>query len=458
LKQSAQISPGRHIDREENDAGDINHIDVAKVLFEKGARLDGQNGMFGNPINAAASSGSRVMLDLMLRNFGNCSPGWKEPKSTILSKALLTAITQAPENHETLARLLVDNGANIQYETSALLPNLPLEAAATKCLLGVVNYLLETKDTSGRIADTLAESGIHGTALRAAIAASKPGKEEVAECLINRIAERWGLKDRSPSQSTDPPVNIPTATGELASPTYGPVVVDDRTELNWTQRDAEYGNLLQLATVSGLKNTVELLLEYGADPNVRDTSQRTCLHVAAWFGFPKIVKLLLENGADVNAKDEWGATPLDQAEESLDRKGHPGATVQDLQKIVQLLWGRMGVTDNEKPGTEFRGPKRAPIVAQVPTRNAKPVFSMPFWIPGVGFRATIVDIWESEEQECLLLKKPRIEEILYHRAVLDSIMTSKEKPDGVKNKLRWVHIPTNNVSELPLSGIRKTID
>jgi len=53
-----------------------------------------------------------------------------------------------------------------------------------------------------------------------------------------------------------------------------------------------------------------LLLEYGADPNVRDTSRRTALHIAAWFGFPQIVRLLLAKEADIGAKDEWGATPL----------------------------------------------------------------------------------------------------------------------------------------------------
>ncbi|KAH8794307.1 ankyrin repeat-containing domain protein, partial [Hyaloscypha sp. PMI_1271] len=101
--------------------------------------------------------------------------------------------------------------------------------------------------------DLCAESGIHGTALRAAIAAEH---ERVAQCLI----------------------------------------------IHQAKGDAEYGNILQLATSRGLVSTVELLLKYGADPNIQDTSDRRALHIASWFGFPEIVDLLLTHGAEINAK------------------------------------------------------------------------------------------------------------------------------------------------------------
>ncbi|KAE9378683.1 hypothetical protein N431DRAFT_325760 [Stipitochalara longipes BDJ] len=109
---------------------------------------------------------------------------------------------------------------------------------------------------------------------------------------------------------------------------------------------------------------------------------------------------------------------------------------------------------------EFRGPKRSLPPDGKETKAAapllaKPVFSTPFWIPGVGFRATIIDFWETGNQERLLLKKPRIEEILYHKAVLDGIMTPPGKAEQKENKLRWIHLPTNNMTwaEMLITGI-----
>jgi hypothetical protein len=113
----------------------------------------------------------------------------------------------------------------------------------------------------------------------------------------------------------------------------------------------------------------------------------------------------------------------------------------------------MAGIDIEKTGMEFRGRKRMSGLAQTPTIGAKPVFEMTFWNPGVGFRATVVDIWEFEEQEYLLLKKPRIEDILHHKGALDTILRYRGKPASVNNKLRWIHIPTNNVSKVPTAGI-----
>ena len=61
---------------------------------------------------------------------------------------------------------------------------------------------------------------------------------------------------------------------------------------------------------------VEYLLEHGADVNrgVKSSS----LHYAACFGRPNIVKLLLQYGADPELRDEDGHTPLEKAQERGD--------------------------------------------------------------------------------------------------------------------------------------------
>lgn len=61
---------------------------------------------------------------------------------------------------------------------------------------------------------------------------------------------------------------------------------------------------------------VEYLLEHGADVNRGLKS--SSLHYSACFGRPNIVKLLLQYGADPDLRDEDGHTPLEKAQERGD--------------------------------------------------------------------------------------------------------------------------------------------
>ena len=86
----------------------------------------------------------------------------------------------------------------------------------------------------------------------------------------------------------------------------------------------EFNGKTPLHVASGLGHTdiVELLLEYDANPNIRnnigDNNGDTSLILASDEGHTEIVKLLLERDADPNIKGKRGNTSLIYAS----REGH----------------------------------------------------------------------------------------------------------------------------------------
>ena len=73
---------------------------------------------------------------------------------------------------------------------------------------------------------------------------------------------------------------------------------------------------------------VRLLLDYGANVNVYDTSRNTPLHFAASEGHFEVARMLLERGADIHSQNDERLTPLQRASQGM-REGH--------RDIVRLL-------------------------------------------------------------------------------------------------------------------------
>jgi ankyrin repeat protein len=91
--------------------------------------------------------------------------------------------------------------------------------------------------------------------------------------------------------------------------------LDRGTDVNL--KDQAGATPLHYAAAAGRLQIVQLLLERGANPNVRTiTTEQTPLHMAAMAGHAKVVQLLLNHKARATLSDAQGKTPLEYVEQS----------------------------------------------------------------------------------------------------------------------------------------------
>ncbi|XP_037067569.1 putative ankyrin repeat domain-containing protein 19 [Peromyscus leucopus] len=96
-----------------------------------------------------------------------------------------------------------------------------------------------------------------------------------------------------------------------------------------------------------------ILLEHGADPNIRDNSGNSALHYAVYNGHEEMVALLLDYHADIEQKTKDGFTPLllalrekrVEVAEFLVKKGADIHVVDDMQRNTLIYAIRCGSKD-----------------------------------------------------------------------------------------------------------------
>jgi ankyrin repeat protein len=73
------------------------------------------------------------------------------------------------------------------------------------------------------------------------------------------------------------------------------------------------GTVLHHASYDGQPEVVHLLLQYKADVNGKGLADQTPLHLAVIKGQTKVAQLLMQHGADAYAKSESSFTPFQVA-------------------------------------------------------------------------------------------------------------------------------------------------
>lgn len=72
------------------------------------------------------------------------------------------------------------------------------------------------------------------------------------------------------------------------------------------------------AATDGDAQALKQLLDQGADVNAKDAAENTALHLATKHGLQDIMRLLIEQGADVNAQNDYLSTPLHLTQRNID--------------------------------------------------------------------------------------------------------------------------------------------
>ena len=305
------------------------HLDVARLLVERGADLKVRSPAGGFPIHSAVQPPKdpgfvRFLLeqgadpnatDQRGRTpiFYAATNGGQEAPAVVaeLVKGGADVMARAPDGQTPLhaaaqwgpaagVQVLLDNGAQVDAVDSEGRTPLQVvdmsEAPAKTALLLKAGADIHARDAQG------------ATPLHAA--AGRGRSQEAAKALLDAGADvnATDKEGRTPLDiAVNPPERFPGWVG---------VYVD---MVRLLQERGATGGTLYGAAAAGDAAQVRKLLDGGADPKARLARGKTALHFARWAdeGGAEAAKVLLDAGADVNARDDEGTTPLHTAVNSL---------------------------------------------------------------------------------------------------------------------------------------------
>ncbi|KAJ9660139.1 hypothetical protein H2201_007046 [Coniosporium apollinis] len=377
LEKGADPGPGcKNWNSPIGEAALHGHVMIVRLLLEKGVDPDFRNEDNETPLSITAQcahfgDGKQAVVKLLLE---------KGADPNALDYKGVSPLRKAAKNqNETMVKLLLDAGANPNFGCEDDLGRTALSCAAEKGCEEEVKLLLDkgmsthVKDKAGDTALSWAARGGHeavvkllldhwarlhpedGDGCTPLLWAVSGGHRAVAKLLIQRTLSLYEEKyrfqlliDRGPSLDEEVEKlslrELETLAELMVEAAVNPKFQDKNglLTIGWAAYNGhkaavellgKWDDSLNLkdypplwrAVGKGLKAAVRLLLEKGADPNIKDPHGRTLLGWAASEGNKVVVKMLLEHGVNPNSKDSGGQTALSHAAS----QGH-GAVVKLL--------------------------------------------------------------------------------------------------------------------------------
>ena len=289
--------------------------DIFNLLLERGANPMLQQSDGTTTLHMACQDGSVALVEKLLQ---------LHPDVNAWDGSCFTPLLNAAEvGRVDLVKRLVRAGANLKASEKDGRNALHLAAAGES--LEMVQFLLDQKLAVNALSD-FGETALMGAAAL--------GRLETVTQLLNAGASVNGTERRlgmtalmfaARGPMTPPP---DWRMGERVAAPCGPaadylkiatILLDKGA--NWQVRDSVGRTSLHLAAISGSVEMVGLLLSKGMTVDTKDPAGVTPLHCAAAAGSAAVAELLISKGAEVDAKDaRVGRTPLHHAARSGDVK------------------------------------------------------------------------------------------------------------------------------------------
>ncbi|GBP40081.1 Protein phosphatase 1 regulatory subunit 16A [Eumeta japonica] len=204
----------------------------------------------------------------------------------------LTALHQCCiDNNEAMMRLLLDHGANVNAEDSEKWT--PLHAAATCGNLNLVKILIQ------RGANLLAVNGDGNMPYDIC------EEERTLDAIESEMAARGVTQKLIDDTRAATEMTMLMDVADLAK---NGVDLDE-------PRDNQGATLLHIASANGYVKVVEFLLENRASTDVVDHDMWQPVHAAACWGHLEVLELLVQYGADLNVRNKHDETPADICED-----------------------------------------------------------------------------------------------------------------------------------------------
>jgi ankyrin repeat protein len=259
-------------------------LSVAELLLEKGADINAVDRNGYSPLHSAVSRRFRAFAEFLLARGANVGLA-SEPEGTPLQMAVRS-------NDADMLELLIAHKADVNTPNN--MGESPLHVAAREGNTEAAMVLV----AHGANVNAGTEQKRNWTPLCDAVKYKRP---EVVSLLLEKGAK--------PDLQMDGTRTLLSAAIEHNSPEMVKALLDHKADPNFSAGVPPLALAVSRESLPA-KRIALLLLERGANPNVRGPSRMTPLIIATRLGNEDVVARLLSSRANVNAQDEAGNSAL----------------------------------------------------------------------------------------------------------------------------------------------------